>query len=153
MLGSSYTNFTTSNRLWGHRFDVSTSRSLTQIEMEMTMPVGTHILTWVVYRYDEADSNYDRIFDSAQPTPGSNTLQFESSGTIDVMLTVGSRYFIGVWISDSISMRRSSSGASPDPSFGSYIGSTAQSMTTLLVTTTLSSYSYAFHQRLTSELP
>lgn len=145
-VGTGASSSSTSSRLLGNFYEVHTTRQLTELEQYISV-TGTSIFTWKVYESSSQTGTYTEIFTKTVSSSGQD--QFHSSGAIDVTLTAGKFYFIGVHVGGSFGYAYNSPQPTY-PSFGRSFASRYVSGTTPPTSVTSSTSSLIYYQRLTT---
>lgn len=130
-------------------YSVTSSRSLTQIEQQLSVS-GTSQFTWYVYEHTSATGYFTKIFEKLTTSAG--VAAYHSSGVIDVPLVAGRYYLIGVRVVGAHSYFLGAGTVPEWLSFGAFRtnrGTSATPPTTLFVNSSLPSTRYT--QRLTTQ--
>lgn len=138
---ASYTHF--------NLYFATSSRSLTEIEQRISVS-GTSQFTWYVYESTSSYGYFSRVFERLTVSSGVDA--YHSSGALDLPLTAGRYYLIGVRVTGAHSYFLGAGSVPEWLSFGSFRSSKPTSeapLATHYVSSTISSSRYT--QRLTTE--
>lgn len=148
-VGGTTSSGTYSSYRYANQYYITTDRTLTEIQQYFSV-TGTSQFTWFVYE-GTTSSSFTKVFESLNTSSGADT--FHSSGTISVPLVKGRYYMIGVRVSGSAT-RFYTTNVGGFVSFGKITGSDYESTSGSLPSSwSVSSYSYDYHQTLTTKLP